>query len=475
MKPTILAMAVLAAVGVGLGTAYQTAARQRHYRVLLARGDAALADGDTFAAIEAYSGAIAFRSDSMVAHLRLGETYLHSNNLEEAAREFRLASRLDPAAVRPLEELGDVTYQQQNYARAVDAYQHFLRLDDTSARVSYKLALAWYREGEFERSLQSLRDTIRLDPRMGDAYYLLAVCLRERRGERNDSTAEARVALEHALALMPGSIPVREELADVYASAGRVDDELEQLQVLASLDRDHIERQIAIGLAHARAARTSSAPVRARHEDLAVLTLSGALERSPDDPLVYRALGQVWLDIALGRQDRVALNKAREALARVVSTPSAATSDALTLYGRALMRAGEVDLAERTLRQATERFPVEPSAFMQYATVAELSNRYEAARRALIQYGLLVVNDADFVSRASRIASLSLRLNDAPDAVHWLQQASSAAPEDLHLVALLADAQLRAGDRAAARATVAAGLKKDSGNVVLLQLQNRAR
>ena len=88
---------------------------------------------------------------------------------------------------------------------------------------------------------------------------------------------------------------------------------------------------------------------------------------------------------------------------------------------------------------------------------------------------MLVANDADFVNRASRIASLSLRLNDPAGAVRWLEQASSAAPEDLHLVALLADAQLRARDRSSAIATVAAGLKKDPGNVVLLQLSRRAR
>jgi len=231
---------------------------------------------------------------------------------------------------------------------------------------------------------------------------------------------------------------------------------------------------VAIGLAHARAARTASAAARVRHEDLAVLTLSAALDRSPDDPIVYRALGQVWLEIATGRQDRVALNKAREALGRVAATPSAATSETLTLYGRALLRAGEIEAAERVLRQAMERFPVEPSAFLHYASVAEVSNRLEAARKALIQYGVLVTADADFVNRASRIASLSLRLNDTAGAVRWLQEASSAAPEDLHLVALLADAQLRAGDREDARRTIASGLKKDPGNVVLQQLAHRA-
>ena len=69
-------------------------------------------------------------------------------------------------------------------------------------------------------------------------------------------------------------IPAREELADLYGALGRRADELEQLQVLAGLDRDRVERQVAVGLAHARAG----------HWDLAVLTLGSALERHPDQP-----------------------------------------------------------------------------------------------------------------------------------------------------------------------------------------------
>src|ERR1700756_1859111 len=101
-------MAVLAAGAVGLYPAYQTAAHERHYRSLLARGDAALADDQTFAAIEAYSGAIALRPDSMLAHLRRGETYRRRGDrgdLDQAARDFRAAVALDRSATRPLEEL----------------------------------------------------------------------------------------------------------------------------------------------------------------------------------------------------------------------------------------------------------------------------------------------------------------------------------------------------------------------------------
>src|SRR5262245_9499197 len=146
MKRTVFAILVLAAA-VGAGMVYQAAARQRDYRTLLARGDAALREDQTFGAIEAYSGAIGLRPDSMLAHLRLGETYQRRGDVDEAARELRVAAALDTAATRPIEELGDVEYQRQRYSLAIAAYQRTLQVDDRSARVSYKLALAQYRDG----------------------------------------------------------------------------------------------------------------------------------------------------------------------------------------------------------------------------------------------------------------------------------------------------------------------------------------
>src|SRR4029077_13390638 len=124
-----------------------------------------------------------------------------------------------------------------------------------------------------------------------------------------------------------------------------------QRRVLAALDRDHVARQVAIGLAHARAG----------HWDLAVLTLGGALGGRPEQPEIYRALGRVWLERP--RDDRAFLSKAREALERVASSP-AATSETLTLYGRALLQEGDIDGAEHALQQATLRFPVDPQAFV---------------------------------------------------------------------------------------------------------------
>src|SRR5712671_3837352 len=125
MKRGIVGVLVLVATAAGAAVAYQAAARQRDYRTLLRRGDAALAEDQTFGAIEAYSGAIALRPDAMIAYLRRGETYQRRGDrgdLDAATRDLRKAASLDPTAARPLEELGDTWYQLQRYDRAAEAF-----------------------------------------------------------------------------------------------------------------------------------------------------------------------------------------------------------------------------------------------------------------------------------------------------------------------------------------------------------------
>jgi tetratricopeptide (TPR) repeat protein len=430
MRRVLAALAVLALAGAGAFLALEVSTRDRDYHVLIARGDVALRDDQTFAAIEAYSGAIALRPDSMLAYLRRGETYRRRadrNDLDQAARDFHKASILDSSALRPLEELGDVRYQLQQFDRAVEAYARCARLDDRSARVTYKLALARYRDNDVDAALAAVDQAVRLDDRMPDAHYLRGICLRQKA-----RPAEAVVALEKSVAISPASIPAREELADLYGALDRRADELEELQVLAGLDRDRAERQVAVGLAHARA----------RHWDAAVLTLGSALERMPDDPILYRALGQVWLDSAQARNDRVDLSKAREALERVASSPGA-TSEVLALSGRAALQDGDIATAERTLQQATLRFPVDPQALLMYASVAERQNHLDNARRALIQYGALVSRDAEFVTHAVRVATLSLRLNDLETASGWIDRGLEQEPQNAELLKL----RLRVSDR----------------------------
>jgi Flp pilus assembly protein TadD len=130
-------------------------------------------------------------------------------------------------------------------------------------------------------------------------------------------------------------------------------------------------------------------------------------------------------------------------------------------------------MAERVLQQATSRYPLDPSALSWYATAAERQNHLTAARAALIDYAALVGDDVELGLRATRIAAVSLKLNDPATAVTWLTRAVEVSPTDMRLVPPLVEAQLRLGDRRAARATIVKALEKEPTNSVLLDLARR--
>src|SRR5262245_47469710 len=129
MKRAVAALLVLALALIASALAYLSVDREREYRELIAQGETALQNSETFGAIEAYSGAIALRPDSMLAHLRRGETYRRRGDFDAAARDFRRAADLDSTATRPLDELGEVFYKREWYGRAAETYESRLKID----------------------------------------------------------------------------------------------------------------------------------------------------------------------------------------------------------------------------------------------------------------------------------------------------------------------------------------------------------
>ena len=368
----VLAVVILLGIAVAGALYYTGAARAREYRRLIATGDQTLAADELFQAIEAYSGAIALNPESMAGYLKRGEAYRLRAELPAALRDLSTASQLDPVATRPLEQLGDVTYALEDYERAAQHYIRYVQLDDQNARVHYKLALASERDGRIARAIPALRQAIAIEPAFAEAHYLLGICLREQ-----DRHEESRAALGEAVGLSPGFLEAREALADVHHALGETRQELQQLDALAALDQARPERHVTRALAYARAGQT----------ELAVLALGRATEDHPDQPQIYAALGQVWLDIAVARNDRVALGKAVEAL---LSVPmGTASSETLTLLAQALEADGDGDGARRVLREAIERFPVEPAAFLRLARLEERDSNWDEARRLRASYAAL--------------------------------------------------------------------------------------
>jgi tetratricopeptide (TPR) repeat protein len=371
--------------------------REREFRRLIALGDSSLARDQTSLAIEAFSGAVALKPDSMLGYLKRGDTYRRGGDFAAALRDLRRAATIDPMAPRPKELLGDVNLAMSRFERAADDYSGFVAIDDRSPRVLYKLALARYRNGNASAAVDPLRQAIAIDDRFAEAHHLLGVCLRERRSE-----ADALRSLRRAVSLAPAFSPARAELADLLLALGRTREGIQQLEALAALEPSRAERLVDVGLAYARSGRA----------DTAVLTLGRAAEQYPQEPAVYTALGRVWLEDAVARVDRVALRKAVEAL-EVVASRDAAPSETLALYGRAIFLSGDVAGAERALTQATSRLPVDPETFLYLAATAELGvvARGDAARTALARYSALAGSHADAAAaRMSDVLDLQRQL-----------------------------------------------------------------
>jgi tetratricopeptide (TPR) repeat protein len=371
--------------------AWSAVRQEREFRRLITAGDAALTRDQTYEAIEAFSGALALKRDSMLAHLKRGDSYRRRGELAAALRDLREAAVLDPTATRALELLGDVNAAMGRYERAIEVYRRYLAIDDRAPQILYKLALAYYRSGQITPAVEPIRKSIALDDR-AEAHYLLALCLKAQK-----HTPEAMASLARALELNPALGVAREELAALNLAQGRTREGIEQLEALAALEPSRPERLINVGLAYARVGRT----------DAAIATLGRAAERYPQADVVYEALGRVWLASAEAHDDGVALSKAIQALEAAAARANA-SSDTLTLYGRALILSGRIQTAERVLQQATTVWPVEPTAFFHLADAAERRGHVAAAHDALASY-IALSDEEQKEQLAGRLATLSAR------------------------------------------------------------------
>ena len=453
-----LAIGVFLTVSLAAVFLYSDSTRTSEYSRLVATGDAALTNEDTFLAIEAFSGAIALRGDAMLAHLRRGETCHGRGDLEAAHRDPTEAHTLEPLATRPLEALGDVSRKLGQHDAAARHYAAYLAIDDSRPSVLYKLAVAHHQAGREALAIPLLRQAIGLAPDMAEAHYLLSLALRDQ--DRQDAAVEA---FRQAVVVAPGFTTAREALGAALGAAGRWDERVEQLEALAAMEPDRSQHDVDLGLAYAGVGRT----------DMAVLSLGRASEAHPEEVQIYTALGRVWLDIARATDDKIALAKAIGALRSV--SPVTSSSEALTLLAEALLLDGEVTDALATLELATERYPVDPSAFMLLADLVERDGDLAGARRWLVAHDAVTayLPAVERLPQLFRIASVSIQLQDHADAAVRLGAAAALGSPTSTLLVRLANAHWRAGATARARAVVADALTQHPDSSALVALQRR--
>ncbi len=462
-----LALAAAGLIGIAIASAFavQLFDRSEQFRVLMAAGDRALNAGDTYGAIESYSGAMALRANSMVSHLRRGRAYAAQRRRDEAVRDYLEALRLQPGAADPLLALAELYDSQADAAHAAEWYGRAADVDPQNPTLLYRLALNRYRAGQAATAIDPLRRALALDAGFDEAHYLLGVVLRDTQDQ-----AGATAALERAIQANPALTAARDELADVYRVQGRFADEMAQLSELASSD-PRSPRIVALALAEARQGQYGSA----------LASLNAARDRDPADSHVTLALGRVQIMRA-----EAATDPARRIAAAQLALPpleaalggSARRSEGLTLYGRALFLAGEAEAAERLLQEAVATSPFERAAFAHLADVAEQLGHYADARDWLARFDALEGDTAPAgvrAARARRLGGLALAAGDPAGALVYLDSASQRGLRDATLLGWLADARWQTGDTAGALAALTDALALAPGDVTLRRLRQKIR
>lgn len=373
VKRPVVLITIVAALVAATVQAWSEVRQARAFRRLIAEGDAALGRGETPAAIEAFSGAVALRPQSMLPYLKRGDTYRRQGQFDSADRDLSQAQALDSTAPQPLELAGDVRMARGDAAGAVAPYRAYLTLDDRAPRLQYKLGLALYRSGDAAGAGDAARRAVALDPRLAEAHQLLGITALAQ-GRADEATAE----LNRALKLQPASEATRSTLVDLYVMQGRTRDEAAQREALAALDASRPEGLVSLALAQARHGRS----------DAAVATLARAAERFPGSPAVANASGRVWLGLAETTGDSHAIQQALAVLAPAAGRENA-SSETLALHGRALLLNGDLKPAQASLLRATTRFPIERGAFLQLANAEARLGHHQAARAAMARHAAL--------------------------------------------------------------------------------------
>ena len=450
----LLVVGGLAAAAVAL---VERVTRDRYYRELLLMGETALAAGNTFAALEAFSGAVALRPDQMPAYYRRAEAYRLQRQFEKAAADLRAALRVAPDAAQPRVALGDLFDAQGEHTQAASWYRAAAeRLRDADPALLYRLAASFYRAGHPASAIEPLKLALSRNESFPEARYLLGLAYRD-----THQFDAAIASLEQAIRISPLLTPAREELADLYRLTGRPDDEIAQLEALATRDAD-TERRTAIALAEARRGQTAHA--------LAILTEEA--ERTPANSRVDLALGRVHLGIAEQSGSAPDVRAALTHLERALGG-TARRSEGLALYGRALHLAGNARDAERILQEAIATSPVYPTAFQYLADVADELGHPAGARDALVSLDALEGSTRGRgarAARARRIGLLALAAGDARGAANYLQQAVSGGLDGSDTLGALARARWSAGDAAGAEHTIDRALARDPANPELQRL-----
>lgn len=217
--------------------------------------------------IQLYKDLIRKNPNSGTLRYWLGRFYLERQSLEDAAREFREATRLSPRDEHGFISLGHVYLRLGKDQEALDAYLQSNKLSPRVAVVHVGIGNIYFKREDFSRAQKEYEEALELDPSFREARYNLGV-IYEKKGQFSMAVKQWQTLVEED----PNESKARERLARLYFLAGEYLDAVREYATLSQVRQSSPEVFLALGEAQIMLASTLADP-----DDRRQLT-AGAME-----------------------------------------------------------------------------------------------------------------------------------------------------------------------------------------------------
>ncbi|WP_186411019.1 tetratricopeptide repeat protein [Candidatus Propionivibrio aalborgensis] len=329
---------------------------------LIGLADIALRQGNRSQAETYLKQADAAAPKAAEVHLAWGRFYLGTKQFEQAEASFKLARDLNPKAVPPLLELGDL-YLRDTSRRsdAADSFAAAVALEPGNKFAVYSYGVASAMLGRRDDALKAFEKAAELAPR-DPAPLRAAGRLYLEAGD----TDKALKSFDLGLKRQPNFVPLMLDRSDALARQGKWPEAIRQLNDALRVAPKSSEVRVKLGDAYQST----------QQWDKARAAYTKAIELNDKNPLAYNNLA--WMMVQQGVTPEKAVEAAKKAVS--LAPDSAPFLDTL---GWAQRAAGDLPAAAESLQRATKIEPNSSEFQLHYGIILLDLKRTADAREAL--------------------------------------------------------------------------------------------
>jgi len=242
--------------------------------------------------------------DSLFPHLKLGKLFESSERFDDAIKEFKIASALDPLDASAHNGLGIVYARMGRSDDAVEELQTALHLNPNNIKAHYNLGNVYDRLGRQDDAVRELQTAVKLDPEHSKAHYELGL-IYEKQQRLDDAAGE----IEQAIKLGPeDACATHNSLGVIYLQQQHFQEAAAEFETALHFNPNYIEAFNNLGLLYRRQNRLQEAATEFQN----ILRISPNYADAHNNLGIIYALAGKFDDATAQFQDALKLNPNNE-------------------------------------------------------------------------------------------------------------------------------------------------------------------